>query len=88
MLPDLEEIIITDRIKWSPLSWSQLAYIRDESVENALYDISGFVEPNLARGEYTLSIFLDIDKNVKNYIHTSDFLVLFITYMLDNRLIR
>ena len=36
------------------LSRSQHAYITSKSVESALHYVTGFVEANMARGEYTL----------------------------------
>ena len=59
----------------------------------------GFVETNLARGEYTMGAFLDIEEAFNNVTtssienslkntHAPNFLVRFITHMLGNRLIR
>ena len=74
------------------LSRSQHAYIKGKSDQNALHDATGFVQANFARGEYTLLVFLDdvttsSIENSLSYIHASDFLVQFITYMVGNRLI-
>ena len=40
---------------------SQHAYIKPKLIENALHDVTAFVEANLTRGEYTLSAFPDIE---------------------------
>ena len=72
---------------------SQHAYIKDKSVESALHDVIGFVEANMARGEYALSAFLDIEGAFSNVttssienslrgMHVPDFLVRFIIHML------
>ena len=50
----------------SLLSRSQHAYIKGKSVENALHDVAGFIEANLAWVEYTLSAFLDIEGSFSN----------------------
>ena len=52
----------------SLLRSSQHAYIKGKSVESALHDVTGFVDANSARGEYTLSAFLDIEGAFNNVI--------------------
>ena len=78
----------TDR---SLLSRSQNAYIKGKSVGRALHAATGFVEVNLARSEYTLSLGqckFRTGQNSLRDIHAPGFLLRFITHMLGNRLIR
>ena len=64
LLKALERLLylyLRSNIDQSLLSRSQHAYIMIKSVESALHDVTGFVEANFARGEYTLADFLDIE---------------------------
>ena len=68
-----------DSIGWtifqvrSLVSMSKHAYIKDKSIENTLHGVTGFIEANLARDEYTLSRFLDIEGAVCGAkCHTSE----------------
>lgn len=100
-LKTMERIIDMDLRKdldFSVLSQSQHAYVKGKSVETALHSVVSSIEYGMENKIYTLAAFIDIEGAFNNVttsairkglreIGTEDYVINWITYVLENRTI-